>query len=37
MRAAFLLALACAACATDLEKQSEVVKLRVLAVRADPA
>src|SRR5207248_10593132 len=32
-----LLLLACAACATDLEKQSEVDKLRVLAVRADPA
>jgi hypothetical protein len=32
-----ILALACAACATDLEKQSEVLKLRVLAVRADPA
>jgi hypothetical protein len=31
------LILACAACANDLEKQSEVVKLRVLAVRADPA
>jgi hypothetical protein len=37
MRAAAILALACAACATDLEKQSEVVKLRVLALRADPA
>jgi hypothetical protein len=32
-----LLALASAACASDLEKQSEVVKLRVLAIRADPA
>lgn len=37
MRAAAIVALACAACATDLEKQSEVVKLRVLAVQADPA
>lgn len=38
MRGAFAtLLLACAACATDLEKQSDVVKLRVLAVRADPA
>jgi hypothetical protein len=37
MRAAAIIALACASCATDLEKQSEVVKLRVLAVRADPA
>src|SRR4051812_40748917 len=35
--AVVILTLACAACATDLEKQSEVVKLRVLAVRADPA
>jgi len=32
-----ILVLACAACANDLEKQSEVVKLRVLAIRADPA
>ncbi|TMB29747.1 MAG: hypothetical protein E6J61_14450 [Deltaproteobacteria bacterium] len=37
MRAALMVSLACAGCATDLEKQSEVVKLRVLAVRADPA
>jgi hypothetical protein len=37
MRGVAILLLACAACATDLEKQSEVVKLRVLAVRADPA
>jgi len=36
-RASAISLLACAACATDLEKQSEVVKLRVLAVRADPA
>jgi len=32
-----ILALACAACANDLEKQSEIVKLRVLAVSAEPA
>jgi hypothetical protein len=32
-----ILALACAACANDLERQSQVVKLRVLAIRADPA
>jgi len=37
MRGAAIVMVACAACASDLEKQSEVVKLRVLAVRADPA
>jgi hypothetical protein len=32
-----LLVLACVACTNDLEKQSEIVKLRVLAVSAEPA
>ncbi|MFL5362894.1 MAG: hypothetical protein ACJ78U_18170 [Myxococcales bacterium] len=37
LRPLALVALACAACSNDLEKQSEIVKLRVLAVSAEPA
>lgn len=37
MRALLLFGFCLAACANDLEKQSQIVKLRVLAVRSDPA
>ena len=37
MRPLLLVAGLLAACSNDLEKQSQIVKLRVLAVRADPA
>jgi hypothetical protein len=35
--ASVLLATALSACSNDFEKQSQIVKLRVLAIRADPA